>query len=67
MWNKNTISDYGHKSHLPYQLRAYRMLSVALSRLQNLGIWCEDVQVCSADGEKIKKEFFEEVKNWHFK
>ena len=66
MWNKNTISDYGHKSHLPYQLRAYRMLSVALSRLQNLGIWCEDGQVCSADGEKIKKEFFEEVKKLAF-
>ena len=66
MWNKNTISDYGHKSHFPYQLRAYRMLSVALSRLQNLGIWCEDVQVCSADGEKIKKEFFEEVKKLAF-
>ena len=28
------------------------MLSVALSRLQNLGIWCEDGQVCSADGKK---------------
>lgn len=51
---------------LPYQLRAYRMLSVALSRLQNLGIWCEDGQVCSADGEKIKKEFFEEVKKLAF-
>ena len=66
MWNKNTISEYGHKSHLPYQLRAYRMLSVALSRLQNLDIWCEDGQVCSADGEKIKKEFFEEVKKLAF-
>ena len=42
------------------------MLSVALSRLQNLGIWCEDGQVCSADGEKIKKEFFEEVKKLAF-
>lgn len=51
---------------MPYQLRAYRMLSVALSRLQNLGIWCEDGQVCSADGEKIKKEFFEEVKKLAF-
>ena len=66
MWNKNTISDYGHKSHLPYQLRAYRMLSVALNRLQNLGIWCEDGQVCSADGEKIEKEFFEEVEKLAF-
>ena len=66
MWNKNTISDYGHKSHLPYQLRAYRMLSAALTRLQNLGIWCEDGQVCSADGKKIKKEFFEEVEKLAF-
>ena len=48
------------------RVRAYRMLSVALSRLQNLGIWCEDGQVCSADGEKIKKEFFEEVKKLAF-
>ena len=29
-------------------------------------IWCEDGQVCSADGEKIKKEFFEEVKKLAF-
>lgn len=66
MWNKNTISDYGHKSHLPYQLRACRMLSMAVSRLQNLGIWCEDSQVCSADGEKIKREFFNEVEKLAF-
>lgn len=67
VWNKKTISNYGHKSHLPYQLRAYRMLSFTTTRFHNLGEWCECGHVCTAEGNPIDKEFFEKTENWHFK
>lgn len=66
IWNKKTISDYGHKTHLPYQLRAYRMLSFATTRLHNLGEWCECVHTCTSEGNLIGKDFFEKTNKLAF-
>lgn len=66
-WNNDTLKNYGHKSHLPYQLRAYGVLNTSVARLTNLGIWCERDKILSSDDQPLTKSFFESVKKNAFK
>lgn len=60
VWNEDTLKEYGHKDHLPYQLRAYNMLSVASNRMRNLGRWCERDHFKTSDDILLTPEFFDE-------
>lgn len=57
IWNESTIADYGHKSHLPYQLRTFNFLQICFQRLLNLGEWSKRGKVVSADGVPITPDF----------
>jgi len=57
-WNDKTIENYGHKDHLPYQLRAYNMIGVSLTRCVNLGKWCEQGEIITSDGKPLGSKFF---------
>lgn len=61
VWTKETVVNYGHKDHLPYQLRAFNMLSVAMNRLNHLGEWSERDGVTASDGKQIGQKTMKQI------
>ncbi len=57
VWSGDTIEKYGHKSHLPYQLRAFNSLQVCWQRMLKLGDWSVEGHVVTKDGIPVTKEY----------
>lgn len=52
-WDETTLEKYGHKSHLPYQLRAFNALNLCAGRLARLGSWYEECGARTKDGAPL--------------
>lgn len=62
-WSSETIKQYGKRKHLPYQLRAYKLIETSYNRLLSLGEWAERDRVHSLDGRLLDKTFMQSVFN----
>jgi hypothetical protein len=60
-WTEQTIKEYGHQSHLPYQLRAFSIINASCSRLNNLGIWSEECNIATLDRVHLDRDFYGKV------
>lgn len=61
IWSSETMKKFGKGNHLPYQLRAYKMLEVSLNRLIDLGKWAERDGIQSLEGKEIKEKYMEKI------
>ena len=58
-WTDKSIEEYGHKSHLPYQLRAFNALQLSNQRMINLGKWPVESGVKTSDNIPITIDFMQ--------